>query len=144
VKLQFQILLYIMCLNLAVGLIFALANAGVPIAGTEYVQPTNPGNATDYESTFNATEIGKGWGSTPFMGIPVIGDIFGGFQFLLTHIQFLIDGFPTFLMWIGDSYITDAQGRMAFTIIADALRAVYAVLMAFWFIEYIGGRFFAD
>lgn len=138
-KLQFQILLFIMCLNLATGLVIALS-----LPGTEYVQAQNPGTATDYESTFNATEVGGSWGATPFYGIPVIGDIFAGFQFLFTHISFLIDGFPEFLTWISDSYITDASGRVAFTVITNALRAVYAVLICFWFIEYIGGRYFVD
>jgi hypothetical protein len=108
------------------------------------VQAQTPGDATDYESTFNATEIGGSWGATPFTGIPVIGDIFSGFQFLFTHIHFLIDGFPTFLTWISDSYLTDAGGRLAFNIIANSLRAIYAVLMCFWFIEYIGGRYFVE
>lgn len=138
-RLQFQILLFILCLNLATGLIIALA-----LPGTEYVQAQNPSNATDYESTFNATEIGGSWGATPFYGIPVIGDIFAGFQFLFTHIHFLIDGFAMFLTWISDSYITDAGGRLAFNIIANSLRAVYAVLMCLWFIEYIGGRYFTE
>lgn len=138
-KLQFQILIFVLCLNLATGLVIALN-----LAGTEYVQAQNPTNATDYESTFNATDIGGSWGATPFLGIPVIGDIFAGFQFLFTHIQFLIDGFPMFLTWIGDTYITDAGGRTSFTIIANAFRAIYAVLMAMWFIEYIGGRYFTD
>lgn len=138
-RLQFQILLFILCLNLATGLVIALS-----LPGTEYVQAQSPGSATDYESTFNATEIGGSWGATPFYGIPVIGDIFAGFQFLFTHIHFLIDGFPMFLTWISDSYLTDAGGRTAFNIIANSLRAVYAVLMCMWFIEYIGGRYFTE
>jgi len=138
-RLQFQILLFILCLNLATGLVISLS-----LPGTEYVQAQNPSNATDYESTFNATEIGGSWGATPFYGIPVIGDIFAGFQFLFTHIHFLIDGFPMFLTWISDSYLTDAGGRTAFNIIANSLRAVYAVLMCMWFIEYIGGRYFTE
>lgn len=134
-RLQFQILLFILCLNLATGLVI-----GLQLAGTEYVQAQNPTDATDYETTFNSTEIAQSWGATPFQGIPVIGDIFAGFQFLFQNIHFLIDGFPVFLTWISDSYITDASGRTAFNIMANSLRAVYAVLMCLWFIEYIGGR----
>jgi hypothetical protein len=139
VKIQFQILLFILCLNLAVGLAIDLS-----LAGTEYVTPTGGSNSSDYEGTFNATDIGGSWKASPFSGIPVIGDIFSAFQFLFTHVQMLIDGFPTFLGWISDTYIVDASGRVAFAVIANALRAVYAVLMAFWFIEYIGGRYFTD
>lgn len=139
-KLQFKILLFILCLNLATGLVIAL---GLP--GTEYVQAQNPtANPEEYEKNFNSTEIGQSWGATPFYGIPVIGDIFAGFQFLFTHIHFLIDGFPQFLNWISDTYIVDVQARGAFALIANTVRAIYAVLMSIWFIEYIGGRYLTD
>jgi hypothetical protein len=138
-RLQFQILLFILCLNLATGLVIDLQ-----LAGTEYVQPQNPSNPSDYSSTFNATEIGESWGATPFYGIPVIGDIFAGFQFLFTHIHFLIGGFPLLLTWIGDSLITDASAAASFSIIVTVLFAVFNILMCFWFIEYIGGRYFTE
>lgn len=138
-RIQFQILAFIVCLNLAVGLSIAL---GLP--GTEYVQATNPSNASEYEGHFNATEIAEGWGATPYSGIPVIGDIFSGFQFLWRNLQYLIDGFPLLLTWISDTYIIDAAGQTAFAIIANALRAIYAVLITILVIEFITGRILTD
>lgn len=138
-KTQFKILLFILCLNLATGLAIALQ-----VPGTEYVQATNPSNTSDYESHFNATEIAEGWGATPYSGIPIIGDIFSGFQFLWRNIQFLLDGFPLFLTWISDSYIIDAGAKTAFAVISNALRAIYAILMSFFAIEFISGRYMSD
>jgi hypothetical protein len=139
VKTQFTVLLFLACLNLSMGMIIAL---NVP--GTEWVQATNPSNASDYEGHFNATEIAEGWGSTPFSGIPIVGDIFSGFSFLFRNIRYLIDGFPMLLTWISDSYIIDASAKTAFAIITNVLRAIYAILMSVFFIEYISGRYLTD
>lgn len=138
-RIQFQILLFILCLNLATGLVISLS-----LPGTEYVQSQSPGEPTDYESHFNATDIGEKWQYPSNFGLPFFGDIIGGFTFLFQNVHFLIDGFPILLTWVSDSYITDASGRNAFSIIANVLRAIYAVLMSMWFIEYIGGRYFTD
>ena len=138
-KVQFQALVFFACLNLATGLIIAL---GLP--GTEYVQAVNPSNASEYEEHFNATEVAEGWAATPFSGIPVIGDIFSGFQFLWRNLQYLIDGFPMFLTWMSDTYITSSDARSAFNIIANALRAVYAILISVLVIEFITGRYLTD
>jgi len=139
-KVQFAILMFIVCLNLSIGMILSLR-----LAGTEYVMATTPSsNATDYEGHFNATEIADRWRATPLSGIPIIGDIFSAFNFLFQNIQYLLDGFPMFLNWIGDTYLTDPSARLAFSYIVNALRGVYAVLMAIFAIEYVGGRYFTD
>lgn len=138
-KLQFRILMFIVCLNLATGLAIALA-----LPGTEYVQATVPEDMGDYEEHFNATEIANKWSANPLSGIPVIGDIFSGFYFLWQNIEYLLDGFPMLLTWIGDTYITDASAQTSFQIIAMALRAVYAILMSVVLVEFISGRYFTD
>lgn len=139
-RIQYEILLFIFILNLVVGLAIAL---GFP--GTEYVSPSGTGvNATEYETHFNSTDISSGWSATPFSGIPVIGDIFGGFNFLIQDIGYLIDGFPTLLVYMRNTYITDADGQLAFDIIANVLRAVYALLISLFLIEFISGRVITD
>ena len=138
-KTQFKILLFIVCLNLASGLVVALA-----LPGTEYVQGQNPSNTSEYESHFNATETAEQWGATPYSGIPVIGDIFSGFSFLFTNIRYLIDGFPMFLTWIGDTFIIDASAQIAFAVICNVLRAIFALLMSIFVIEFISGRYATD
>ena len=134
-RVQFQILIFIACLNLATGMAIALA-----LPGTEYVQASNPSNVSDYEEYFNATEVAESWESTPFSGIPIVGDIFSGFQFLFRNIQYLIDGFPMLLTWMSDTFIVDASAKTAFTIITNVLRAVYAITIFVFVIEFISGR----
>lgn len=138
-KTQFRILMFMVCLNLSVGLIIGLA-----LPGSEWVQASTPINASEYESHFNATEIAEGWESTPFSGIPIIGDIFSGFNFLWVNIQYLLDGFPMFLTWVSDTYLTDPEAKTAFGLIAWTLRGIYAVIMSVMAIEFITGRMFTE
>ncbi len=139
-RIQWEILLFIFCLNLAIGLTIQLGFAGV-----SFVSPAQPGvNATEYESHFNSTKIAIGWAATPFSGIPLIGDIFAGFNFLYQNLGYLIDGFPILLGWIKDSFITDDTGRLVFDVLANALRALYALLISMFLIEYISGRNVSD
>jgi hypothetical protein len=115
------------------------------LAGVSFASPTSSTiDPTGYEAHFNATKIAKGWSSTPFSGIPLIGDIFAGFNFMYQNLGYLIDGFPILLNWLKDSFITDPTARLAFDILANALRAVFALLICIFFIEYIGGRIISD
>jgi len=133
------LLLGLFIINLSVGVVMGLA-----LPGTAYVAAGTSLNATQYEQQFNSTKIATSWGGTPFSGIPVIGDIFAGFSYLYQNLQYLIDGLPKFLDFIKTSYITDPQGQLAFEVIADAIRAIYAFLITIFFIEFISGRFFSD
>lgn len=142
-KIQFQILLFLVCLNLGIGLVFTL---GLP--GTEYVgggMPENPAQSPgNYESHFNATDMAGKWSANPLQGVPIIGDIYSAFQFFVVNWRFLIDGFPTFITWVGDMLIVDAGAKWAFIIFANVLRAIYAILMFVFFVEFIGGRYFTS
>lgn len=138
-RLQFQILMFFVCLNLATGMAVALT-----LPGTEYVQPQSPGNATEYEEHFSPEEIAEGWSASPVEGIPLVGDIFSAFHFLGRNIQFLLDGFPMFLNWLSDTYVVDATAKASFGVIANVLRAIYAILMSFLLIEFIAGRYFTE
>ena len=135
-KVQFKILLFIVCLNLATGMVIELS-----LPGTEYVTPSNPSNRTEYEEHFNATETVEGWQATPFSGIPVVGDIFSGLQMFWRCMQYLIAGFPLFLVWIGDSFIIDASARLAYDVIVGVLIGIQAILMTVFALEYISGRY---
>lgn len=136
-KVQWEILLFMFCLNLAFGLVIQLN-----MPGTLYVRAAYAGytNATEYEEHFNATAVVDNWKSGPFSGIPMIGDIFAGAFFLWQNIEYLIDGFPAMLIFIDTSYITSSEGHATFFIITSALRAVYALMMVMFIIELISGR----
>jgi len=139
-KTQFKILIFIACLNLSVGLVVDLH-----LAGTEFVQPANPTmNATEYEEHFNATDIVGGWDTNILTGIPLIGDIFSGLNFLWSNFVYLIDGFPQFLNWISDTYVLDAGTQNALNYIVWALRGLYAMMIGILVIEFISGRVLTD
>lgn len=128
---------YVLCLNIAITII-----TGLNLAGTEYTQPQASLNTSDFESTYNSTEIAEGWQPGFF---DVLAGIFAGFQFFFTHIHWLIVGFPMFLYSLGDTYIVDATVRTQYNLfIVAPLVALFVFLMSFWFIEYIGGRYFTD
>ena len=138
-KLQFQVLLFVVCLNLATGLVIGL---GLP--GTEYVSPARPGvTAEEYEAHFNGTETVEGWQAVVY-DIPIIGDIFAGLSFLWNNFRYLIDGFPMLLTWMSDTYIVDVGTQTAFTYVSGALRALYAIMVTVLAIEFISGREVTD
>lgn len=129
-------LLFIFCLNLAIGLAITLNLPGTTNVRAAY----NGVNATEYEEHFNSTEIATGWQGSPFSGIPMIGDIFAGFNFLWQNIKYLVDGFPALLTYIDNSFITTTEGHVAFLVIVNVLRAIYALLVVMFLIEFISGR----
>jgi hypothetical protein len=134
-----QIILFIICLNVATTLVTQLG-----IAGTAYVNPTNTtGPSEDYASRFNASDVAVHWTPTTY-GIPVIGDIFGGFYLFFNTVKFVIAGFPLMLVWIGDTYIVDAAGKTAYNFLIAAILVPFYVLMAIWVIEFISGRYMND
>jgi hypothetical protein len=140
-KVQWQLLSGLFVINLAIGIVMGLA-----LPGTAFAHAGGPiANATQYEQQFNSSKI-EGWGGNgnPLQGIPVIGDIFGGFLYLIQNIQFLIDGLPQLLNFIKDSYISDPSGQLAFDVIANALRAVYAFLICLFLIEFLSGRYITE
>lgn len=137
---QWELLLGLFIINLSVGVVMGLA-----LPGTAFVHSSGSiTNATQYEQQFNASKIEQ-WGGNgnPLQGIPVIGDIFGGFIFLTQNIQFLIDGLPSLLTFIEHSYI-DPNAWWAFDVLANALRAIYAFLIVMFLIEFISGRIFTE
>ena len=140
-RVQWELLLALFIINLSIGLVMGLA-----LPGTAQVANNQPiTNATQYEQQFNSSKI-ETWGGkgNPLQGIPVIGDIFGGFLYLTQNIQFLIDGLPQLLNFIKVSYITDPSGQLAFDVIANALRAIYAFLICLFLVEFISGRYFTE
>lgn len=136
-KLAFEIAFYIMCINLATGIVIGLnlGNVNAVMQPTKtYIDPL------DLEEQFNATAQAESWSSTPFTGIPIIGDIFAGFDFLIRNIAFLLGGFPYLLEWFADSFIVDPTAHASFSLISNALRGLFAVIMSWFVVEFISGR----
>ena len=132
-------MLYLLCFNLAIGVIVSMS-----VPGTSFFSPTSPLESEFGEEQFDPEEIME-WGSTPFSGIPLIGDIFAGFQFLITNFRFLIDGFPMLLEWMADSFgITGTSAEAPFTAITWMVRVVFLAMTSIFLIEFISGRVFSD
>ena len=134
-KWQTEIIIFIICLNLSTGLVVEL---GAP--GTDYASPVIPENATDYEGHYNATEIAQDWSSRPLANVPILGDIYYGFQTFFRLISYVFVGFPTFLYSLGDNFITDEAGLNAYHAIAGVIGALFFVVMSFYIVWYISGR----
>lgn len=134
-KWQSAIILFVICLNLATGLVIEL---GMP--GTAYISPSNPSSASEYESQWNATEIAEDWTLPPTLGIPIVGDIWSGFSFLTRLITYVIVGFPLFLGWVGDWFVTGSEAMVAWNVLKATIVALFSVVMATYFIWFISGR----
>jgi len=138
-KIQFKILMFMVCLNLSIGLLI-----GLNVAGTTDISPTAPSDSADYEEHYNATATVSDWKENIITGIPILGDIFSGLNFLWQNINYLLDGFPMFLNWLSDSYVTDPSAKTAFNLVCGALRALYAILMSIFALEFLSGRIMSD
>jgi len=127
------------CVNLATGLVIALE-----FPGTSYITSSGAGlDSQDAIDRFDPSQI-YDWSSNPFSGIPLIGDIFAAFNYIIDLFPYLFDGLPMLLNFISSSYITSGDGQTAFLIIEYTLRAVYGLLITVFLIEFISGRIFTD
>lgn len=133
-----RILIYMVCLNLATGLIIELNGLGVGIMGD--VVPTPPSqDVEEYQSQFNATEaIGQ---IRPTSGIlDFFGYIISTLEVMWRCIVWLVAGFPLFLNWLGDSFIIDASARLAYNMIVGVLVALEAILATLGVIQFASDR----
>ncbi len=137
-RVAWELLLGIFILNISTGLVVGLNAPGTGVS------PLTSVDSDEYQSHFNATQIAAGWSSTPFSGIPIIGDIFYGLNVAWQIIQYLVNGFPMFLNWIKDSYIIDSSARTAFDVISGGLTCIFALFTAIMIVEFISGRFMSD
>lgn len=139
-KTQFIFLLVVLALNLTITMCLSLETAdGDPlIPGVKYAHPLNAsGDFDDYADKFNATEVMEEWQATPFDGVPILGDIFSQGNQFMNAFGFLIDGVPSLITFTG-SFIPTAQ--TVFTMIANVIRIISAVLAVTLVLELIGGR----
>ena len=136
-KLQYKILIFVLCLNLASTLVLSLS-----LPGSDYMSHGSTDvSAQQFEQQFNPDEIAGGWTASPSY---LVGDVVSAFMFFFQRFHLLIDGFPSLLDWMSHTFIADAAGQAAFNTISLTLRAVFYVLMATMLIEFIGGRIFTD
>ena len=139
---QFKILLFLFIINVVAAMVMsATTSKGQYIfPGVQYSHGLNAtGNLTQTEQQFNSTDIVEGWSATPFSGIPIFGDIFFVVIDFARKVRFLVDGFAMMLDWIA-GFIPATGGQVAFNWIANALRAIFVVMIGTLMFEMISGR----
>lgn len=134
-KWETEIIIFVMCLNLSTGLIVEL---GAP--GTDYVSPVSSENASDYEGHYNITEIAKGWETSRINQYGLLGDVVYAFNTFFRLVSYVFVGFPVFLYSLGDNFLTDEAGIIAYHSICVAIGALFFVVMAFYIVWFISGR----
>jgi hypothetical protein len=120
----------------------AHTSSGEPIfPGTQYTRVLNAtgSNITDIEEQFNATDIIEGWSATPYSGIPIFGDIFFVTIDFGRKMRFLFDGFAMMLDWVA-TFIPATGGQVVFNWLADALRAIFILMIGTLIFEMASGR----
>jgi hypothetical protein len=147
-KLQIEILLIIASLNIAVTLVFTLANLGV-IPGVTYIYQNNTViTGQTMEETFNGTQTADTWASGQTALNPL--NLYGNLNLLAMvtsffgTIRLLIDGFPALLDWIKFTFISDATGMLVFDAFAWGIRGLFGLMIFLFAIEFISNRNVTD
>lgn len=134
-KIGFSTVLFLLCLNLVCGLMYALT-----VPGTEYSHALmGTGNASDYQERFdpegmmNATQPG-------IIGdLPYLGNIYAAIMYLWNAVAFIIAGFPLMLyQWAGA--IPSYAARTAYLTIITPVIAIFYFLILGWLFQVFTGR----
>jgi hypothetical protein len=140
-----EILLFMVCLNLAVTVIFTLGNAGA-IPGIIYIYQTNTVlTGQQLEQTFNGTSVANNWagGQTAANPFNIYGtlNVLGMVTTFFGTIRLLIDGFPALLDWFGTTFLASSpDGMAAWRVITWALRGLEGLMIFLFAVEFISGR----
>jgi len=131
----FQIVLFMLCLNLASGLYYQLG-----IAGSSYSNPlTGTGNSSDYSSRFDPDKVMNQTQPNISMGLPFLEQTYGALMTLWNSISFIIIGFPQ-LLWQFGGLISDPTARLGYQAIIGCIGAVESFVIGLWLYQLITGR----
>lgn len=134
-KVGFQLVLFLLCLNLVAGLLYTI-NA----PGTSYSNPvTGVGNASDYEARFNPEEMMNKTQPDIIGDFPYLGNIYGTLMYLWNAINFIIMGFPALLEQYA-GLIPLGTGRTVYTALTLVLRAIFMFIILGWLFQVFTGR----
>lgn len=136
-RIGFQVIFYLICLNLVSTLVYTINIPGSSTAAL--TQVGTQANATEVEENFNATTLLDKWTATPFSGIPVFGDIFSGVYLMFNAVSWAIAGFPLLLQGYVN-LIPDSGTRTVLTAIDAVLIAVCSFVVFMWLGQLISGR----
>ena len=134
-KIGFQIVLFLLILNIVSGLAFQL---NVP--GTQYSHAIpGTGDPEDYEDRFNAGKMLNETQPGAWAEFPFLGNVFGTIMMLWNGLNFIIMGFPALLERYA-GFIPEVGGRTAFSAITLVLRAIFSFVIFGWIFQILTGR----
>lgn len=134
-RIGFNIVMYIMLLNLVCGLMYVLAVPGTEFSNVLY----GTGDTEEYEERFNATEFMDKTEPEASDAFTFVGHIWGGLQLIWNGIRFTVFGFPTMLQGIGGQ-IGDPTAKAAFGNISNILIVATSFIIFMWLYQLLTGR----
>lgn len=134
-KIGFQVILYILILNMVSALMYQTSVAGTSqsdiLAGTP--------NATNITSAFNTSDFMSESRSFISEFLTFTGHIWGALNTVYLAVRMVLFGFPDMLNQIGYQ-INNPSARLAFTSFSYLLYAVFSIVIFIWFFEILTGR----
>ena len=138
-RIGFQVIFWIIVLNLVCG----LANA-LKIAGTEYTTaPSGSGDPEDYQDRFDPEAYVNKTQPSVWESLPFLGNVITTLLPFWDAIRFTIFGFPSLLIEFG-AMIPDPSGRAAYTLIVAVVLGTQSVIVLAWIVQSWSGRSFQD
>ena len=134
-RIGFQVILYILILNLVSTLIYALQIPGT--AYSQVIQTGSEAEALDLAAKFNSTSLLDQWMYTP-LTVDWLG-IFTFVNLLYNTIRCVLVGFPDLI----NSYayaIPDATARGSVLLINYVIYAVESFIIFLWIFQIVTGR----
>lgn len=134
-RIQTQVIFYVLCVNVAVIIVLHLNVPGVSYASG---LSNGLGSIADIQGRFNATDIGNRLGQNPVLGF--LDFLSSGVSLLAGYIGYFLFGFAAVLSWFGPMFIQDAAGLAAYNFLVGVFGAVFGLLIVIWLIEFVSGR----
>lgn len=134
-RIQTQVIFFVLCVNVAVIIVLHLN-----IPGVEYASGLSGGlgSIVELNKQFNVSEALGGIGVNPVLGI--LDLLWNGFQLLSGYILYFFFGFFIVLQWFGPLFVQDSAGLLAYNFITDILAIVFGALITLWIVEIATGR----
>lgn len=140
-KIGFQIIMFILILNLVAGL---MNSQYINVPGSEYAsgldEELTGSNSTNYIGTFNASDLMQDQQPGIIESLPYLGNVYAFFMAMWNAITMIIDGFPQMLTQLGSTFELGIQGQSVFDSIANVVRAIFGFVIFMWLVQLVTGR----
>ena len=131
-RIGFQVVLFILILNLTTGLMYQTS-----VPGTAYSNVlTGTPSSENITERFNASSLIN---PEPSMTITFVGHLLAALNAMWMAIRMVVVGFPDMLAQIAGS-IPDPSARATFTSISYVLYGVFSIIIFMWVFQLVTGR----